>query len=55
MTKRNLWTAWLLALIVGLPSLYLGSCVRDEMQFDSCLDRGGSWNQSTKECEAARP
>ena len=55
MTKRKLWSALLLGLIVGAPLIYLASCVRDEMQFDSCLDRGGSWNYSAKKCDGARP
>ena len=31
-----------------------GSCVRQELDIDSCLDRGGRWDDATKSCEGAR-
>jgi hypothetical protein len=54
MSKGKLWSFLLFALIIGAPLLYLGSCVREELKFDSCLDRGGSWNHAAKSCERAR-
>ena len=52
--RERLWTVLLIGLILGAPLFYLGSCVSEEMAFDSCLDGGGSWNYGTKTCDRSQ-
>jgi hypothetical protein len=54
MSKDRLWSLALLALVAGIPLLYLGSCALEHLSIDECLDAGGRWNYGAGECEGAR-
>ena len=47
-TRKILFGALVLALLVAG-----GLWLRNEMQIDSCLDRGGRWDQERQICEGA--
>jgi hypothetical protein len=47
-TKKLLLWAFLLAFLV-----VLGLWLRTEMRMDSCLDRGGRWDENREMCEGA--
>lgn len=47
-TRKILFGAFVLALLVAG-----GLWLRNEMQIDSCLDRGGRWDQERQICEGA--
>lgn len=47
-TKKLLLWAFLLAFLV-----VLGLWLRTEMRIDSCLDRGGRWDENRQMCEGA--
>lgn len=42
------------ALVVSLLAL-AASIARDYLSVDRCLDRGGRWNEASRECEMAQP
>jgi hypothetical protein len=47
-TQKILLGAFVLALLVSV-----GLWLRNEVRIDSCLDRGGRWDQEQQMCEGA--
>lgn len=47
-TKKRLLWMFLLALLV-----VVGLRLRNEVRIDSCLDRGGSWDENRQICKGA--
>ena len=48
-TRKFLLGAFVLALLVAV-----GLWLRNEVRIDSCLDRGGRWDQERQMCDGAR-
>ena len=52
--NAKLKTSLVVAATIVVVLVMLGLWIADEQKIDSCLDRGGRWNDELRSCEGAR-